>query len=307
MKILFLGTPQSAVPILETLNNSDHQVVGVVSQPARKKGRGQDLTESEVSAYAKSNKLPIFTPEKITKEYFDKHLVELKADIAIVVAFGQILPQDILDKIKFGWVNIHFSVLPDLRGAAPIQRAIMQGKTDLGVTIFKIDEGLDTGPIISQILYKRESSSNYQKTLHDLTEIAANNIVSILEKYESGQLKITKQNGHSSTAAKIDDKEMQIKWSDRSENIINLVNAGSYNLCAWTNLEPSKIKILEIDNSDEIVDLKPGEILVKNKMVLVGCGEGVIVLKQIIPEGKKQMDAFSWINGIQDKSILYFS
>ena len=100
---------------------------------------------------------------------------------------------------------------------------------------------------------------------------------------------------------------MQIKWSDRSENIINLVNAGSYNLCAWTNLEPSKIKILEIDNSDEIVDLKPGEILVKNKMVLVGCGEGVIVLKQIIPEGKKQMDAFSWINGIQDKSILYFS
>ncbi|MDP4986182.1 MAG: methionyl-tRNA formyltransferase, partial [Candidatus Nanopelagicales bacterium] len=188
MKILFLGTPQSAVPILETLSNSDHQVVGVVSQPARKKGRGQDLTESEVSAYAKSNKLPIFTPEKITKEYFDKHLVELKADIAIVVAFGQILPQDILDKIKFGWVNIHFSVLPDLRGAAPIQRAIMQGKTDLGVTVFKIDEGLDTGPIISQILYKRESSSNYQKTLHDLTEIAANNIVSIMKKYEAGQL-----------------------------------------------------------------------------------------------------------------------
>ena len=307
MKILFLGTPQSAVPILETLSNSDHQVVGVVSQPARKKGRGQDLTESEVSAYAKSNKLPIFTPEKITKEYFDKHLVELKADIAIVVAFGQILPQDILDKIKFGWVNIHFSVLPDLRGAAPIQRAIMQGKTDLGVTIFKIDEGLDTGPIISQILYKRESSSNYQKTLYDLTEIAANNIVSILKKYELGQLKTTKQTGYASTAAKIDDKEMQIKWSDRSENIINLVNAGSYNLCAWTNLKLSKIKILEIEKSDEIVDLKPGEILVKNKMVLVGCGEGVIVLKQIIPEGKKQMDAFSWINGIQDKSILYFS
>ena len=307
MKILFLGTPQSAVPILETLNNSDHQVVGVVSQPARKKGRGQDLTESEVSAYAKSNKLPIFTPEKITKEYFDKHLVELKADIAIVVAFGQILPQDILDKIKFGWVNIHFSVLPDLRGAAPIQRAIMQGQTDLGVTIFKIDEGLDTGPIISQILYKRESSSNYQKTLHDLTEIAANNIVSILKKYELGQLKTTKQTGYASTAAKIDDKEMQIKWSDRSENIINLVNAGSYNLCAWTNLKLSKIKILEIEKSDEIVDLKPGEILVKNKMVLVGCGEGVIVLKQIIPEGKKQMDAFSWINGIQDKSILQFS
>ena len=307
MKILFLGTPQSAVPILETLNNSDHQVVGVVSQPARKKGRGQDLTESEVSAYAKSNKLPIFTPEKITKEYFDKHLVELKADIAIVVAFGQILPQDILDKIKFGWVNIHFSVLPDLRGAAPIQRAIMQGQTDLGVTIFKIDEGLDTGPIISQILYKRESSSNYQKTLYDLTEIAANNIVSILKKYKLGQLKTTKQTGYASTAAKIDDKEMQIKWSDRSENIINLVNAGSYNLCAWTNLKLSKIKILEIEKSDEIVDLKPGEILVKNKMVLVGCGEGVIVLKQIIPEGKKQMDAFSWINGIQDKSNLYFS
>ncbi len=307
MKILFLGTPQSAVPILETLNNSDHQVVGVVSQPARKKGRGQDLTESEVSAYAKSNKLPIFTPEKITKEYFDKHLVELKADIAIVVAFGQILPQDILGKIKFGWVNIHFSVLPDLRGAAPIQRAIMQGKTDLGVTIFKIDEGLDTGPIISQILYKRESSTNYQKTLHDLTEIAANNIVSILKKYELGQLKTTKQTGYSSTAAKIDDKEMQIQWSNRSENIINLVNAGSYNICAWTKLEPSKIKILEIEKSDEIVDLKPGEILVKNKMVLVGCGEGVIVLKQIIPEGKKQMDAFSWINGIQDKSILQFS
>ena len=307
MKILFLGTPQSAVPILETLNNSDHQVVGVVSQPARKKGRGQDLTESEVSAYAKSNKLPIFTPEKITKEYFDKHLVELKADIAIVVAFGQILPQDILDKIKFGWVNIHFSVLPDLRGAAPIQIAIMQGHTDLGVTIFKIDEGLDTGPIISQILHKRESSTNYQKTLHDLTEIAANNIVSILKKYELGQLKTTKQTGYASTAAKIDDKEMQIKWSDRSENIINLVNAGSYNLCAWTNLKLSKIKILEIEKSDEIVDLKPGEILVKNKMVLVGCGEGVIVLKQIIPEGKKQMDAFSWINGIQDKSILYFS
>ena len=307
MKILFLGTPQSAVPILETLNNSDHQVVGVISQPARKKGRGQDLTESEVSAFAKSNNLPIYTPQKITKEYFDKYLGELKPDIAIVVAFGQILPQDILDKIKFGWINIHFSVLPDLRGAAPIQRAIMQGKTDLGVTFFEIDEGLDTGPIISQILYKRESSSNYEKTLNDLTEIAANNIVSILKEYESGQLTPTPQAGHSSAASKIDDKEMQIKWLDKSQNIINLVNAGSYNLCAWTIFESSKIKILKIEKSDEIVDLKPGEILVKNRMVLTGCGEGVIVLKQIIPEGKKQMDAFSWINGIQDKSILYFS
>jgi methionyl-tRNA formyltransferase len=131
MKILFLGTPDSAVPILEKLITTQHQVVGVITQPARKSGRGLDLKDSAVAEFAKQNSLNVFSPEKIDKSYFDQNLKPLDADMAIVVAFGQILSKEVLNELKFGWINIHYSLLPKFRGAAPVQRAILKERKKL--------------------------------------------------------------------------------------------------------------------------------------------------------------------------------
>jgi methionyl-tRNA formyltransferase len=131
MKILFLGTPESAVPILKKLLTTSHQVVGVITQPPRKSGRGLDVKKSAVADFATQSGLKLFSPEKIDKEYFDQNLKSLGADMAIVVAFGQILKKDVLSELKFGWVNIHYSLLPKYRGAAPVQRAILQGEKEI--------------------------------------------------------------------------------------------------------------------------------------------------------------------------------
>lgn len=307
MKILFLGTPLSAVPILQTLIDSHHIVVGVVSQPPNKKGRGQDFLDSDVAKFANDKQIQVFTPEKISSSYFDEKLLALQADIAIVVAYGQILPEDLLARLKYGWLNIHFSLLPKYRGAAPVQRQIIQGDRNCGVTFFKIDTGLDTGNIFAQYEYLLTEDINYEKALEDLTAVASKNIVNIVDKIESNSIQSKIQSGSPSYAHKIVEEDFRIQWVNDTFEIRNLVNAGSKNLSAWTIFKGNKIKIKSVQIPAADISLPFGAIKVVEKNVLVGCNDGIIILDQIVPEGKKQMDAFSWMNGIQDKNDLKFS
>lgn len=307
MKILFLGTPDSALPILKKLITTNHEIVGVITQPARKSGRGLDLKESAVADFATQNGLNLFSPEKIDEEYFEQNLKSLNADIAIVVAFGQILKSSLLSKLKFGWVNIHYSLLPKYRGAAPVQRAILQGAKEIGVSFFEIDEGLDSGPIIKSYPYSLSSSSTTDSVLQNLNALASENLEEVLIGIQDGSFKPVKQIGEITTAPKLNELDLRIDWNEDSSEISKKVRAGSKRLSAWTNLGNTKVKILSVSDNSVEVQIVEGQIKVVSKSVNVGCLNGSVIINEVIPEGKKQMDAISWINGFQDKSDLKFS
>jgi len=307
MKILFLGTPESAVPILKKLISTNHEVVGVITQPARKSGRGLDLKESEVAEFANQNGLKLFSPEKIDKDYFDQNLRSLNADLAIVVAFGQILKNDVLSELKFGWVNIHYSLLPKYRGAAPVQRAILQGETEIGITFFVIDEGLDSGPILRTYPQKLSDSATTDSVLQELNVLAVQKLDEILTGIQDGSLVPIRQTGEITIAPKLIETDLKIDWNEVSSVISRTVRAGSKRLSAWTVIGDTKVKILSVSNSSLEDKIIQGQIKVINKSVSVGCKDGSLIVNEVIPEGKKQMDAISWINGFQDKSDLRFS
>ena len=307
MKILFLGTPDSAVPILEKLITTQHQVVGVITQPARKSGRGLDLKDSAVAEFAKQNSLNVFSPEKIDKSYFDQNLKPLDADMAIVVAFGQILSKEVLNELKFGWINIHYSLLPKFRGAAPVQRAILIGEKETGISFFAIEEGLDTGSIIKSYPYQLSDSATTDSVLQELNVMATQKIEEIITGIQNGSFEPVKQSGEVSTAPKLNEMDLRIDWNELSSEINRKVRAGNKRLSAWTTIADSKIKILSISESTLEEKIDYGQIRVINKIVNVGCKNGSLIINEVIPEGKKQMDAYSWINGFQDKSDLRFS
>jgi len=307
MKIIFLGTPDSAVPILKKLITTQHQVVGVITQPARRSGRGLDLKDSAVTEFAKQNSLNVFSPEKIDKSYFDQNLKPLDADMAIVVAFGQILSKEVLNELKFGWINIHYSLLPKFRGAAPVQRAILIGEKETGISFFAIEEGLDTGSIIKSYPYQLSDSATTDSVLQELNVMATQKIEEIISGIQNGSLEPVKQSGEVSTAPKINEMDLRIDWNDLSSEINRKVRAGNKRLSAWTTIADSKIKILSISESTLEEKIDHGQIRVINKIVNVGCKNGSLIINEVIPEGKKQMDAYSWINGFQDKSDLRFS
>jgi methionyl-tRNA formyltransferase len=307
MKILFLGTPDSAVPILEKLITTQHQVVGVITQPARKSGRGLDLKDSAVAEFAKQNSLNVFSPEKIDKSYFDQNLKPLDADMAIVVAFGQILSKEVLNELKFGWINIHYSLLPKFRGAAPVQRAILIGEEETGISFFAIEEGLDTGSIIKSYPYQLSDSATTDSVLQELNVMATQKIEEIITGIQNGSFEPVKQSGEVSTAPKLNEMDLRIDWNELSSEINRKVRAGNKRLSAWTTIADSKIKILSISESTLEEKIDHGQIRVINKIVNVGCKNGSLIINEVIPEGKKQMDAYSWINGFQDKSDLRFS
>jgi methionyl-tRNA formyltransferase len=305
MKILFLGTPDSAVPILEKLITTQHQVVGVITQPARKSGRGLDLKDSAVAEFAKQNSLNVFSPEKIDKSYFDQNLKPLDADMAIVVAFGQILSKEVLNELKFGWINIHYSLLPKFRGAAPVQRAILIGEKETGISFFAIEEGLDTGSIIKSYPYQLSDSATTDSVLQELNVMATQKIEEIITGIQNGSFEPVKQSGEVSNAP--NEMDLRIDWNELSSEINRKVRAGNKRLSAWTTIADSKIKILSISESTLEEKIDHGQIRVINKIVNVGCKNGSLIINEVIPEGKKQMDAYSWINGFQDKSDLRFS
>jgi methionyl-tRNA formyltransferase len=307
MKILFLGTPESAVPILKKLLTTSHQVVGVITQPPRKSGRGLDVKKSAVADFATQSGLKLFSPEKIDKEYFDQNLKSLGADMAIVVAFGQILKKDVLSELKFGWVNIHYSLLPKYRGAAPVQRAILQGEKEIGISFFEIEEGLDSGPIIKRYPYALNNSATTESILEELNGLATQKIEEVITGIQNGSFEKIEQTGEITTAPKLSEIDLRIDWNEVSSEISKKVRAGSKRLRAWSTVEDVKVKVLTMSENflDEKID--PGQIKIIKKFVYVGCKNGSVIINEVIPEGKRQMDSYSWINGFQDKSHLKFS
>jgi methionyl-tRNA formyltransferase len=311
LRIIFMGTPELARASLQALlARRDFQVLGVVTQPDRPKGRDLKLTASPVKELALRTTLPVFQPERARNESFIEELRKFKPDLIVVAAFGQILPQSILDLPRFGCINVHTSLLPKYRGAAPIQWAILNDEAETGVTIMKMDAGMDTGAILRQEKTPIRESDNAQ-TLHDrLATIGSELLVRTIPDYAVGKIPPRPQPAEGvSYAPKIKKQDGQIDWSQPARAIWNRVRGlvpwpGSYTHVP-AEPKPYLLKIWEA----EVVRAtgSPGEILSVDKSgIVVGCGQNALRIRQLQLEGGKRLNAEQFVAGhpLQSGQVL---
>lgn len=306
MRAVYMGTPDFAVSTLEAMVEAGHEVLMVVTQPDRVKGRGKKLAFSPVKEKALSLGLCVEQPEKVREESFIQKLESLKPDVIVVVAFGQILPGRILQIPKYGCINVHASLLPAYRGAAPIQWAVIDGLAETGVTAMYMDQGLDTGDIIAQrkILLKPDETGG--SLFERLAEEGAVLLVDTLRMLEEGTAVRTPQDHGKSSYAKMLTKEMG--WLDFSQDAIDLerrIRGFNPWPTAYTKLSGKLLKLFraEVISEEEVnslggVNTKPGTVLkVEKKAFTVRCGVGALRILVLQPEGKKRMDSSAFLAG----------
>ncbi len=308
MKILFMGTPDFAVPCLESVIDDGNELVGVFTQPDKPKGRGYTLTPPPVKVCAEKNHITVYQPTTLKDGKALEIIRELAPEMIIVTAYGKILPKEMIAYPKYGCINIHASLLPEYRGAAPIQQSILDGRNKTGVTAMLMDEGLDTG----DMLMKTEVEIGENETadeLHDkLAAAGAELIVQVIHSAANGTLVREKQDDSRSSYAGMLTKEMsKIDFGKTSQEVHNQVRG----LNSWPSASAIfNGKRVKIHRTVQVKEQSgtPGKVLSLSPLV-VACGEGAIEIKEIQPEGKKKMDAKSFVNGLHlsDSGDLFFS
>ncbi len=300
LRIIFAGTPDFAARHLQALIQSEHQIVGVYSQPDRPAGRGKKLKASEVKELALEHNLPVFQPQSLKNDEALAELTSLNADIMIVVAYGLILPKAILEAPRLGCLNVHGSILPRWRGAAPIQRAIWAGDEQTGVTIMQMDEGLDTGDMLHisrcPISTTETSASLYTK----LAELGPDALIETINKLANGEITPEPQNDElANYAKKLSKEEADIDWSMSALQIErNIRSFNPWPMC-FTQMGGQTVKI----HQAQVVLQSgvPGQILSSDKSgVVVACGEHALCITQLQPQGKKPMAINDFLNGRSD-------
>jgi methionyl-tRNA formyltransferase len=301
IKIIFAGTPDFAVPSFQSLfNDKDFEILAIITQPDKKVGRKQILSPTPIKIEAEKNKIDVWQPEKI-KEYEEK-IIKAKPDLGVVIAYGQIIPQSILDIPRYGWINIHGSLLPKYRGAACVQAAILAGDKETGITIMKIDKGLDTGPILKQTKIKISEEDTTETLSDKLAKLGAGIITETLKNYVSGKIKPENQNNSQSTYVPTLNKEDgKIDWKKSAEKIERMVRAFNPWPGVWTNRQDRKMKIISVSHDIlKIKKYKIGEIFLLDKKLCVQCGQDALIIKNLQLEGKKETSAEEFLRGHKD-------
>ena len=302
LKVVFAGTPDFAAIALQALINSPHDVIAVYTQPDRPAGRGRKLQASPVKKTALENNIPVYQPESLKGDAEQQALKELNADVMIVAAYGLILPQAVLDTPKMGCLNIHASLLPRWRGAAPIQRAILAGDNETGITIMQMNAGLDTGDMLST----STCPINIDETggsLHDkLAELGASNLLTTLYDLQAGKITPVVQDDALATYAhKLDKQEAQLNWHQNAQQLYNQVRAFNPWPVAFFMVDDKAVRVWQSEVIQEHSDKPPGTILNTDKNGIdIACNNSVLRLLQLQPPGKKPMDAASFLNGRGD-------
>lgn len=298
MNVVFMGTPEFAVPTLEALVK-EHNVTAVVTQPDKPKGRGKKMMFSAVKEKALEYGLTVYQPEKVKDSDFVQVLKELAPDIMVVVAFGQILSEEILNIPKYGCINVHGSLLPEYRGAAPIQWSIIHGREYGGVTTMYMAKGLDSGDMILKAQEKIRDDDTYGSLYDRLSVIGADLLIKTLELIESGEAPRTPQNEAEATAAPMITREMErINWNDRADNIVNLIKGLNPQPVAHTLLKGEKLKIWFAEKEGNGYTGTPGEIVdVRKKDFVVMTVDGAVAVKEVQAQGGKKMTTDAYMRG----------
>lgn len=297
MKIIFMGTPEFSVPCLEALIKSENEVVGVFTQPDKPKGRGYEMTPPPVKVCAVENNIPVFQPVSMRDGEALEIINSLYADLIIVVAFGKILPKEILESVKYGCINIHASLLPKLRGAAPIQWSIINGESETGVTSMQMDVGLDTGDMLIKKSIPITENMNAGE-LHDaLSVMGAEVLIETINNIDN--LNPEKQNDELSNYAPMLSKELcPIDFSKSAQEVHNKIRGLSPWPVATTKINGKNYKIHKSQILSEEFVGKTGEIVDNNNRLVVVCGDGVsLEILEIQAEGKRKTDTASFLRG----------
>ena len=300
MRVLFMGTPDFACFSLAALVEAGVPVVGVVTQPDKPKGRGYELQPPPVKVYAKERGIPVYQPVTLKDGAFFEVLRELSPDVIVVVAYGKILPAAVLDYPRFGCVNVHGSLLPQYRGAAPMQRAIIDGCAETGITTMKMNEGLDTGDMLERAVLPLSPQDNFE-TVHDkLGALGAELLLSTLKGLEDGTVTPTPQNESEATyAAKITKADCLIDFGKPAIAVHNQVRGLSPVPLGFTHTPDGKLlKVIAtaVKKGTGIL-AAPGTVLSLDGEIEVACGEGSVAIHRLLPEGKGRMSASDYVRG----------
>lgn len=312
MRIIFAGTPEPAVVALEKLLASSHEVVAVITRPDAKKGRGRSLHPRPVKALAQEHGIEVLTPTTLRPGTEDgdnlrERLAELQPEAIPVVAYGNLISKDLLDVARHGWVNLHFSLLPAWRGAAPVQAAIAAGDDITGASTFRIEEGLDTGPVFGTVTEGITGTDTADDLLTRLAYSGADLLVATMDGLEAGTLEPQAQSGEATYAPKISTAAARIDWAQPAFAIDRHIRAYTPGPGAWTLLDDARLKLGPVSLTEGIgKQLHPGEALISKDAVYIGTATQPVQLDRIQPPGKKMMNAADWARGLGKNAEVRF-
>ncbi len=300
MRLVFAGTPEVAVPALDALAASRHELLAVVTRPDAQAGRGRHMVRSPAGAWADERGIEVLTPVRPREPEFQQRLKEIAPDCVPVVAYGALVPQDALDIPRLGWVNLHFSLLPAWRGAAPVQHAVWHGDEITGASVFQLEAGLDTGPVFGTLTETVRPTDTAGDLLQRLAVDGAGLLVSVLDAIEDGTVQAVPQVADGVTLApKISVEDARVDWSQPAFAVDRRIRATTPDPGAWTVFRDERLKLGPVRPAPGEVQLGPGDLLVQKNRVLVGTATDPVVLGEVRAAGKKAMAATDWARGVR--------
>ncbi len=303
MKLFVASSSLVAKPLISTLLvGKDHQLLGLITNPDKATGRGMQIEANELATWVQSEKIQTYKPS--THDEIRLIIEKNKPDLVITIAYGQLIPELLLDLPKHGWINVHFSTLPKWRGAAPVQWAILNGDKESGISIFKLERGMDTGPIYLMQSVQIESSERSEELLERFSILGSSLTLDSLTLISDGFTPQAQSAQGVSIAPKFKKSDGQLDWSQSSEQIFNRYRALSDNPGVWSMLADLRLKIDSLRPSYASDQLKPGEILIDSEKFFVGTSTNVIEIVRLTPAGRNQMSAAEFIRGLPNRSGL---
>jgi len=300
VRIVFAGTPEVARPSLEAIAASGHELVAVVTRPDAPAGRGRHLVRSPVAAWADERGIEVLAPSRPREQSFLDRLAELEPDCVPVVAYGALVPPVALAIPRHGWINLHFSLLPSWRGAAPIQHAVLHGDEVTGASVFQIEEGLDTGPVFGMLVEKIGPRDTSGELLSRLASAGAGLVVSVLDAIADGTARAVPQPVDGvSLAPKITVADAEVRWRDPAFAVDRRVRACTPAPGAWTTFRGERVKLGPVLPAPDAPGLASGELLADRARVLVGTGTEPVRLGEVRAAGKRAMSALDWARGVR--------
>ncbi|WP_305786661.1 methionyl-tRNA formyltransferase [Symbioplanes lichenis] len=300
MRLIFAGTPEVTLPSLDAIAASSHELVAVVTRPDAPAGRGRRLVRSPAGAWADERGIEVLTPAKPREPEFQERLRQLAPDCVPVVAYGALVPPSALEIPKHGWVNLHFSLLPAWRGAAPVQHAVLHGDEVTGASVFELEAGMDTGPVYGTLTESIRPADTSGDLLGRLATEGAGLLVAVLDAIEAGTARAHPQPADGvSLAPKITVEDAKVRWSDPAFAVDRRIRACTPAPGAWTTFRGERVKLGPVHPVANATPLAPGELLAERTQVLAGTATTPVVLGEVRAAGKKAMSAVDWARGLR--------
>ena len=303
MKVVVASSSPVAIPLISALNaSSTHQLLGLLTNPDKATGRGMHVVANELATWAESLGLNIQKPEN--NDELKKVIENIKPEIVITISYGRIIPLELLEIPKSGWINVHFSLLPRWRGAAPVQWAILTGDKQTGITVFKLDKGMDTGPVYLEQVTTINDNENSDELLKRLSQIGSDLAIKSLELISDGVIPKPQASNGITLAPKISKNDGKIDWQQSSNQVVNKFRALSSNPGVWSLLGELRIKIDALVSSSLVDQINPADIVIIGERLFVGVLDGVIEILILTPAGRSQMSAAEFIRGLPSRQGL---